>query len=74
MAVWSKVLPLTASCLSLLIEFEYHSGYVRKLPVTCGGAVVFSEYSSFFHQLQLASHDLATMWQKKSDEKRNSKL
>ena len=33
MAVWSKALPLTASCLSPLFGFESHTGHVRKLPV-----------------------------------------
>ena len=38
MAVWSKVLPLTAmaSCLSPLPGFESRPGHVRKLPVTLG--------------------------------------
>ena len=31
MAVWSKALPLTASCLS---GFKFWPGYVRRLPVT----------------------------------------
>ena len=31
--MWSKDLPLTASCLSPLSGFESHSGYVKKLPV-----------------------------------------
>ena len=35
-AVWSKALPLTASCLSLLSGFESHPGHVRQLPVTWG--------------------------------------
>ena len=32
--MWSKVLPLTASCLSPLPRFESLLGHVRKLPVT----------------------------------------
>ena len=36
MAVWSKALPLTASCLSPLPGFESKSGCVRRLPVTWG--------------------------------------
>ena len=64
MAVYSKALPLTASCLSTLPGFESHPGHVRKLPVTWGKAVVFAGYSSFFHQLQLASHDFVARWLK----------
>ena len=33
-AVWSKALPLTASCLSPLPQFKSRPGNVRKLPVT----------------------------------------
>ena len=36
MAVWSKVLPLTASCPSTLPGFESLPGQVRKLPMTWG--------------------------------------
>ena len=36
MAVWSKELPLTASCPSPLPGFEAQPGHVRKLPVTLG--------------------------------------
>ena len=43
-----------------------HPGHVRKLPVAWGKAVVFTGYSGFLHQLQLASHNLAAIWQKKS--------
>ena len=35
-AVWSKVPPLTACCLSPLPGFESQLGHVRKLPVTWG--------------------------------------
>ena len=38
---------------------------VRKLPVTWGKMVVFAGYSCFFHHLQLESHDLTAIWQKK---------
>ena len=38
---------------------------VRKLPVTWGWAVVFARNSGLLHQLQLASHDSAAIWQKK---------
>ena len=34
MDVWSKVLPLTACCLSPISRFESHLGHLRKLPVT----------------------------------------
>ena len=57
MAVWSKILQLTASCLSPLPGFEPQSGQVRKLPVTWGKAVVFTKYFGFLHYLQLANHD-----------------
>ena len=39
MAVWSKAMPLTASCLSPLSESESHPGHVSHLgppPVTSG--------------------------------------
>ena len=36
MAVWSKVSPVTACCLSPLPGFESRPGHVRKLPVTWG--------------------------------------
>ena len=58
MAVWAKVLPLTASCLSQLSGFKYHQGYVRKMPVNWGYVVVFSGYSCFLHEVQLSSHDV----------------
>ena len=51
MAVWSKVPPLTARCLSPLPVFETRPGHVRKLPVTWGWAVVFAGYSGFLHYL-----------------------
>ena len=38
---------------------------MRKLPETWGKVVVFTGYSGFLHHLQLASHDLAAIWQKK---------
>ena len=65
MGVWSKVLSLTASCLSPLPSSESQLGHVRKLPVTMSYAAVFDGYSGCLHQLQLDSHDLATIWQKK---------
>ena len=59
MVVWSKTLPLTASCLLPLTGFESWPGHVRKLPVTnWGQAVVFIRYSGFLHHLQPASHNL----------------
>ena len=64
MAVWHKAPPLKAFCLSPLPEFESRPRYVRKLPVTSGWAVVFAGYSGFLHCLQLASHELATIWNK----------
>ena len=36
MTVWSKVLPLTASCLAPLPSFNNRPGHVRNLPVTWG--------------------------------------
>ena len=65
MAVWSRMLPLTARCLSPLPGYQSQPGHVRKFPVTYGLAVVFAGYSGFLHQLLLASHDLAVQWQKK---------
>ena len=65
MAMWSKALPLTDSCLSPLPMFEFRSGQVRKLPVTWGKMVVFAGYSSFLHKFRLASQDLTAIWQKK---------
>ena len=46
-----------------LFYMHYPPGNVRKLPETWGYAVVFTGYSGFLHQLQLASHD--AVWQKK---------
>ena len=40
-------------------------GAFEKVASDLGEAVVFAGYSGFFHQLQLASHDLVTIWQKK---------
>ena len=65
MAMWCKALPLIASCLSPLRGFEFHPRHAKKLPLTWGLAVVYAGYSGFLHQLQLASHDLAAIWQKK---------
>ena len=64
MAVWPKAPPLTACCLSPLPEFESLPRYVRKLPVTWDWAVVFAGYSGFLRYLQLASHEIATIWNK----------
>ena len=61
MAVWSKAPPLTARCLSPLPGFKSRPGYLRKLLVTLGWAVIFAGYSVFLHYLQLASHELATI-------------
>ena len=63
-AMCSTALPLTASCLSPLLGFEFWPGHINKLTVTWGWVAVFAGYSSFFHQLQLASHDIAVKWQK----------
>ena len=46
MSVWSKALPLTASWLSTLPGFKSCPGYVRKLPVNWGQAMVFTLVSS----------------------------
>ena len=67
MNVWSKALPLTASCPSPLSGFEYNPGHIRKLPVTWGYGVVFTKYSCFLHQLKLASRNM-----QKTQQKRNS--
>ena len=56
MAVWSKALPLNASCLLPLPGFESYMGHVKKLLVTRRG---------FLHCIQLASHNLAAIWQNK---------
>ena len=60
----SLTLPLTASFLSPLFGYESYLGHVRKLPVTWGQVVVFARYSSFLHQLQMASQNLAAMVEK----------
>ena len=65
MAEWSKALPLTASCFSLLPGFESWHGHLRHLSATWGKAVVCAGYSDFLYHLNLASHELASMWQKK---------
>ena len=65
MAVLSKALPLTDSCVSPLSGFESHPGHVRKLPVTWGYVVVIAVwFSGFLHLFQLASHNVATIGQK----------
>ena len=64
-ALLAKTMPLTPQRLSPLPGFEARPGQVRKLPVNCGWAVVFAGFSSFLHLLQLASHDLAAIWQRK---------
>ena len=53
MAVWSRALTLTASCLSPLSGFEYRPGHVRKLPVILCKAEFFAWYDSFLPHLQL---------------------
>ena len=68
--MWSKELPLTASCLSPLSGFESRPGQVRKLPGTWRQVVVFARYSVFLNR----STDLAKIWQEKSDEKRNCNI
>ena len=47
MTVWSKALPLAASCLSSLPGFEFWPGHVRKVSVTLGEAVVFRRVLQF---------------------------
>ena len=42
-----------------------HPGRVIKLPVAWDLAVAFVGYSSFLHQLQMASHDVTAIWPKK---------
>ena len=61
MAMWSKALPLTANCLSPPPGFESRPGFVMKLTVTWGYAVVFAAYSGFLHHLQLANYELAAI-------------
>ena len=61
MAVWSEVVPLTASCLSPLPRFIFRSGHVRRLPVTLGKVLDFARYSGFPHQFQMTSDDLAAI-------------
>ena len=51
MAVLSKVLPLTASCLAPLPGFESRSGQVRKLPVTLGQVLIFARFLLQFNVL-----------------------
>ena len=61
---WSNVLNVfTISCKEYG-DLHPEVCYVRKLPVTCGLAVVFPEYSGFHLYSQL-SQDLAIVWQKK---------
>ena len=60
MAVWSKALQLTASCLAPLPGFEYYLGHVRKLG---GGFRWVLRFPP--PKIQLASHDLAATWPKK---------
>ena len=59
MTVWSKGLPLTASCLSPVttVRLRIPPGHVRKLLVTSGYAVVFAGHSGFLH-LTLSSNIL----------------
>ena len=65
MAVWSMVLPQTANCVSPLPGFEYQPGHLRKLSVTWGQVVGFSGDSGCLPYLQLACHELASLWHKK---------
>ena len=53
MAVWSKVLPLTASCLSPLSRFESHLGL---------GSGFHRVLRFLPPELQLASHNLAAIY------------
>ena len=67
MAVW----PLRRY--HLLLAVSHHSPglnptrprHVRKLPVTCCYAVVFTGHYGFLNQLQLAIHNLDAIWQKR---------
>ena len=61
MASLSKVLPLTASCLSPLPG----SNPGQRFQKAASDFGLGAGYSSFLHQLQLASHDLAAIWQKR---------
>ena len=72
MAVKSKTLPLSDSCLPPLPGFESRPGPVRKFPVTWGWAVVFASYSVFPRQIQIASHDRNMA--ERVTKNRNSKL
>ena len=64
MAVWSKVLLLTASYLSPLPGFKPLPGHVGKLPVTWGQAMAFTQVSGTPNNW-LISHDLDAIRQKK---------
>ena len=50
-ALWSKALPQTASCLSALPGFEFRPGHVRKLLVTWGSCRVVPVPSTKFNWL-----------------------
>ena len=53
-----------AKCLLSLSGCESHSDHMSRLPVISGWAVLFAGYYGSLHQLQLASHNLAAIWQK----------
>ena len=64
MAVWSKALLLTASCLSPLSGFEIVTGASEEVASALGLGSVFARYSGFLDQLHLACRDIAAIWQK----------
>ena len=72
---YSKRLPLILCDLINIISqcYLFTGNNTNKGTVIWGQAMVFSGYSVFLHQLQLADLDVAAMWQK-SDDNRNSKF
>ena len=65
----SSLLSIRPACETVVILFNSicggQLGYVIKLSVAWAQAVVFAGSSCLHHCLQLASHALATVWQKK---------
>ena len=67
MPVWSTALPLTANSLSLSLHclgLNSHRA-CEKVASDLGLGGISARYSSFLHHIQLASHNLAAIWQKK---------
>ena len=62
-----KTIPRAPSTLEVEYDGESKSiiQFRKRLPATWGKVVVFARYSGFLHQLKLASHDLASIWQRK---------